>query len=72
MLLTKSREDRNQTQEKFMSWGEWVAVLERSGLKVEKTEKYNGIAKSSFKQMIKDLIIPTRFSYHFLFICSVA
>lgn len=61
---------RNQTHERFASYGEWKHLLEANGLRVLKAEKYNGIAKNSLKQGIKNLLIPLRFSYHFLFICA--
>ncbi|MBN1688173.1 MAG: class I SAM-dependent methyltransferase [Candidatus Omnitrophica bacterium] len=70
VLLKGDRFARNQTHEKFASWGEWKQILEDHGLKVMKTEKYNGIARQSWKQQIKDWLIPTRFSYHFCFFCN--
>lgn len=71
VLFSGTRVQRNQTHERFQSWGEWVEMLETAGLSVIKTLKYNGIAKSSFKQKLKDILIPTRFSYHFMFVCEV-
>ncbi len=70
VLLTGDRKTRNQTHERFASWGEWKRLLEEEGLRVVKTIKYNGIAKKALKQWLKDLFIPLRFSYHFLFICQ--
>jgi len=69
VLFKGSRLTRNQTHEHFASLEEWRELLEENGLHVTKTQKYNGIAKNPFKQMIKDAIIPLRFSYHFIFIC---
>lgn len=69
VLFTGNRKDRNQIHEHFASLGEWKESFKKMGLEVAKTKKYNGIAKSSFKQWIKDLVIPLRFSYHFIFIC---
>ena len=69
VLFTGDRKTRNQTHERFASLGEGKEVLEDLGLKVVRSEKYNGIAKSPFKQWLKDLFVPLRFSYHFLFIC---
>ena len=43
-------------------------LIEGCGLKVHRTYKYNGIARSPFKQFLKDLLIPKRFSYHFIYI----
>lgn len=71
VLFTGSRKTRNQSHEIFLSLGEWKEVLAEGGLKVLRTEKYNGIAKAKWKQAIKDLVIPTRFSYHFFFVCSI-
>ena len=71
VLFTGTRKTRNQSHETFLSLGEWKDVLVKGGVKVVKTEKYNGIAKAKWKQTIKDLVIPTRFSYHFLFVCTV-
>ena len=65
-----NRKTRNQTQEKFASLGEWRELLEKINLKIVKTKKYNGIARSPFKQGLKDVLIPLKFSYHFLFVCS--
>lgn len=70
VILKGTRISRNQTHERFASLGEWIETLEQSGLKVIKALKYNGIAKRSFKQFLKDLLIPLRFSYHFIFICK--
>lgn len=70
VLFTGDRKSRNQTQERFASLGEWKDILEGGGLKVLKICKYNGIAKAPAKQWVKDAVIPLRFSYHFLFICS--
>lgn len=70
VLRTGDRLQRNQTHERFASLGEWKTLLAELGLRVLKTEKYNGIAASPMKQKIKDLIIPLKFSYHFLFFCD--
>ena len=70
VLLTGERVSRNQTQERFASWGEWKRTLEDAGLKVRRTNKYNGIAKRAIKQRIKDAVIPLRFSYHLIFLCE--
>lgn len=70
VLLRGERVERNQIHERFASLGEWKRLLADSGLRVKKTVKYNGIAKSGIKQLIKDVLIPERFSYHFLFICQ--
>ena len=69
VLFTQTRKTRNQTHERFASLGEWIEMLESLGLRVEKSIKYNGIAKRPLKQWVKDLVIPRRFSYHFLFLC---
>lgn len=68
VLFTGSRKTRNQTHERFASLGEWAHLFQSCGFKVDQTFKYNGIARSSFKQFLKDLLIPKRFSYHFIFI----
>ena len=70
VLLMGQRKVRNQTQERFMSLGEWKELLEDFGLSVPRILKYNGIAKSGLKQWFKDLLIPTRFSYHFVYLCQ--
>lgn len=70
VALTGQRKVRNQTQERFMSLGEWKELLERFGLNVTTILKYNGIAKSGLKQWFKDLLVPTRFSYHFVYLCK--
>jgi len=70
VLLTKNRKSRNQTHELFASHGEWKGMLESSGFTVVKTLKYNGIARSKWKQLLKDLLIPERFSYHFIYIAK--
>ncbi len=70
VALTGQRKVRNQTQERFMSLGEWKELLERFGLGVTRIIKYNGIAQSGLKQWFKDLLIPTRFSYHFVYLCK--
>jgi len=72
VLATKNRKSRNQTHELFASDGEWKEMLEASGFKVVKTIKYNGIAKSGWKQFLKDLLIPERFSYHFIYLCQLS
>lgn len=72
VLRTGWRKDRNQTQERFSTLGEWQDTLEQSGLKVLEVKKYNGIARRPAKQWIKDIVIPLKFSYHFIFICQAA
>lgn len=69
VLLTKNRKSRNQTHELFASHGEWKEMLEQNGFEVVRSLKYNGISRSSWKQCLKDLLIPERFSYHFIYIC---
>lgn len=68
VLFTKNRKSRNQTHELFASHGEWKEMLEKAGFTVTRSLKYNGIAKSSWKQFLKDLLIPERFSYHFIYL----
>ncbi len=70
VLLTKNRKSRNQTHELFASFGEWKEMLEGGGFQMVKSLKYNGIAKAAWKQWIKDLLIPARFSYHFIYFCQ--
>ncbi len=70
VFFTGYRKERNQTQERFESMGDWCDLLERSGLRIKKTHKYNGISRWPLKQILKNLLIPLRFSYHFLFICQ--
>lgn len=72
VLLTANRKNRNQTHELFASYGEWKEMLESSGFKVVKSLKYNGISKASWKQRLKDLLIPRRFSYHFIYFCQLS
>lgn len=69
VLFTKNRKSRNQTHELFASYGEWKEMLEENGFDVIRSLKYNGIAKTSWKQKLKDLLIPERFSYHFIYLC---
>ena len=69
VFFTGDKKDRNQTQERFATLGEWRRTLEDAGVRVVRTEKYNGIARSAAKQWLKDILIPLRFSYHFVFIC---
>jgi len=69
VLLTKNRKSRNQTHELFASHGEWKEMLEGAGFEVVRSLKYNGIAKAPWKQALKDLLIPERFSYHFIYLC---
>ncbi len=69
VLWTGNRKTRNQMHERFASRGEWIELFQNQGLRVTETIKYNGIAKRPFKQRLKDMLIPQRFSYHFLFIC---
>ncbi|MFH0985292.1 MAG: methyltransferase domain-containing protein [Candidatus Omnitrophota bacterium] len=69
VLFTKNRKSRNQTHELFASHGEWKEMLEQNGFEVVRSLKYNGISRSSWKQYLKDLLIPGRFSYHFIYIC---
>lgn len=70
VLFSEGRVSRNQTHERYLSLGEWKQILTSAGLRIREVLKYNGIAKSAFKQRIKDLVIPLPFSYHFLFICE--
>lgn len=70
VLFSEGRITRNQTHERYLSLGEWKQILTGAGLKISEVLKYNGIAKSQLKQAIKDIAIPLRFSYHFLFICE--
>ncbi|MDP3920174.1 MAG: class I SAM-dependent methyltransferase [Candidatus Omnitrophota bacterium] len=72
VLFKGTRLTRNQTHERFAAMGEWQELFASLGLRVVKTVKYNGVAKNSWKQCLKDLIIPLRFSYHFMFICQPA
>jgi SAM-dependent methyltransferase len=72
VFLTGNKVDRNQTQERFYCLGEWEKLLTENGLEIKKTLKYNGIARRPFKQWLKDLLIPLKFSYHFVFICRKA
>lgn len=69
VLLTKNRKSRNQTHELFASHGEWKEMLEQNGFEVIRSLKYNGIACAAWKQCLKDLLIPERFSYHFIYLC---
>ncbi len=69
VLLTKNRKSRNQTHELFASHGEWKEMLEQNGFEVFRSVKYNGIARASWKQCLKNLLIPERFSYHFIYLC---
>jgi SAM-dependent methyltransferase len=71
VLFRGTRLTRNQIQERFASLGEWKETIEAQGLTVVRVHKYNGIARSRFKQRVKDAVIPLKFSYHFLFVCSV-
>jgi len=68
VLFTKSRKVRNQTHERFSIYGEWVDLFTSCSLKLHDSYKYNGIAKASWKQALKDMLIPERFSYHFIYI----
>lgn len=70
VALTGDKKDRNQTQELFASLGEWRRILEDAGLRIKKVDKYNGIARSRIKQWFKDILIPKKLSYHFIFICE--
>lgn len=72
VLFTGGRKTRNQTHERFAALEEWKELLQNSGLRVENVLKYNGIAKNPLKQRLKDLLIPLRFSYHFVFVCKAA
>lgn len=69
VLWTKNRKSRNQTHELFASHGEWKKMLEIAGFEVVRSLKYNGIARNTWKQLLKDLLIPERFSYHFIYLC---
>ena len=70
VLFTKDRKSRNQTHEMFASHGEWKEMLEQNGFEVVRSIKYNGIAQATWKQRLKDLLIPERFSYHFIYLCQ--
>lgn len=70
VFFKKNRITRNQTHERFASYGEWKETFEEHGFQVVKSIKYNGIAKSGFKQILKDVLIPERLSYHFFYICK--
>ena len=70
VFFTGDRKERNQTHEKFALLEEWRRILESEGLSVTHVAKYNGIAKSKFKQWLKDCLIPLNFSYHFAFFCQ--
>jgi ubiquinone/menaquinone biosynthesis C-methylase UbiE len=72
VLFTGHKKTRNQTQERFACLGEWQELLEANGLKVTKSVKYNGIARKPVKQALKDILIPLKFSYHFVFLCRKA
>ena len=71
VLFTKNRKSRNQTHELFASLGEWKEMLQQNGFDVILSLKYNGIAQASWKQCLKDFLIPARFSYHFIFIAKL-
>lgn len=70
VFWTGDKKDRNQTQERFATRLEWQETIESAGLKVVETIKYNGIAKYGWKQWLKDLLVPTNLSYHFLYVCK--
>lgn len=70
VLWSGDKLTRNQTHERFACLGEWKRTLQECGLTVRRTYKYNGIARKAWKQRLKDFLIPVRFSYHFLFICT--
>ncbi len=70
VLFTKKRKSRNQTHELFASYGEWKEMLEQNGFEVIQSLKYNGISRASWKQCLKDMLIPERFSYHFIYLCK--
>ena len=72
VLFTGTRLTRNQTHERFAALGEWQELFAGLGLRLVKTLKYNGVAKSPWKQRLKDLVIPLRFSYHFMFVFQKA
>ena len=71
VLFSKNRKSRNQSHELFASYGEWKEMLEQNGFEVLRSLKYNGIARASWKQSLKDILIPERFSYHFIFIAKL-
>ncbi len=58
---------RNQRYEFFASPSHWAEIVSSAGLKIKKIWKYNGISKHSWKQAIKDLVIPKNLSYHIIF-----
>lgn len=69
VLFTKNRKSRNQTHELFASHGEWKEMLGQNGFEVIRSLKYNGISRAAWKQCLKDMLIPERFSYHFIYFC---
>jgi ubiquinone/menaquinone biosynthesis C-methylase UbiE len=69
VLFTGTRKSRNQTHELFASDGEWRGTLAQNGFEVVRMLKYNGIARAAWKQFLKDLLVPSRFSYHFIYFC---
>jgi SAM-dependent methyltransferase len=72
VLFKGERDPRDQSYERFLSVGEWRQLLESSGFRILRVIKYNGIAHQPWKQRLKDLLIPLRFSYHFFFICELS
>jgi len=70
VLFTKNRKSRNQTHELFASHGEWKEMLEQNGFDVIASLKYNGIARAFWKQYLKDILIPERLSYHFIYMAK--
>lgn len=70
VLFKKIRVSRNQSHELFASWGEWSEMLEQNGFNLLRTYKYNGVSRTPWKNLVKSLVLPCRFSYHFVFVCS--
>ncbi len=69
VLRTGNIGHRNQRYEFFATPSEWKETVSKAGLKIEKCWKYNGIAKSAFKQWWKDRLIPMNLSYHIILGC---
>lgn len=65
-----------QELERFATRADWVELLEKNGLDISRTYKYNKPLPCSsistlFYKFIRP-IIPTNLSYHFVFICKKA
>ncbi len=72
VLWRGQRLQRNQSHEIFAVESEWKELIHNGGFRVDRVIKYNGISVAPWKQWLKDLLIPRRLSYHFIFVCSVA